>query len=321
VAIDAPLQRGPAGAPPAGIIAGRRRADGVARWIALSGAVLLLVVLAAMLIRMGQVSAPIWKARGIGWVFGSVWAPSNGQFGALPLIAGTLVTSAIAVVIAAPIGIGTALFISELAPQKLRRPVGGLIDLLAAVPSVVYGLWGIFVLTPILRPIEQGLAKTLGRAIPLFAGPAPGPSFFVAGVILAIMILPTVSAVCREVFLTVPRDHKEAALALGSTRWESIRMSVLPQSRQGIVGALILGLGRALGETVAVVMVIGNTPTISKSILVPGYTMASSIANEFQEATGATQQALIGVGLVLFVIAVLVNVVARLLVRDIRAKR
>ena len=325
MAVDAPpadSRQGPLGSPPGGMFIGRRRSEGVARWVAMWGAILVLLVLAGMLFRLGQVSAPFWKSEGIAWIFGSTWAPATEQYGALPFIIGTLVTSAIALILAGPVGIGTALFVSELAPVRLRRPVGSLIDLLAAVPSVIFGLWGYFVLRPVLLPLQEHLASTLGKAIPLFAGPVlGGQSFLLAGVVLAIMVLPTVSAVTREVFLTIPRDVKEAALALGSTRWESIRMAVLPPSRKGIVGALILGLGRALGETIAVVLVIGNSPTISKSILVPGYTMASVIANEFQEAnTALTQEALIAIGLVLFVVTVLVNIAARVLVRNAKEK-
>lgn len=321
MALTATPQAVPPEAPAGGHLAGRRRSEGVARWVTRICATALLAVLAAMLIRLGQVSAPIWKAHGVAWIFQSTWAPVNGRFGALPFIFGTLVTSAIGLIIAAPIAIGTALFISDLAPPRIRRTAGSLVDLLAAVPSVIYGLWGIFVLTPLLRPVEQALARSLGKVIPIFAGPAPGPSFLIAGVVLAIMILPTISAVCREVFVTVPIEAREASYALGATRWEVIRMAVLPPSRTGITGAVILGLGRALGETIAVVMVIGNAATISKSILVPGYTMASVIANEFQEANEPLHlQALIGVGLVLFVLTVLVDVGARVLVHRTGAK-
>lgn len=323
MAVAAPPESGaPTGAPPAGGFSGKRRSEGVAKWVATIGALLVLVVLAAMLFRLVQESMPMWTHHGFGWLIGRNWSPSaptNPQFGALPFVLGTLITSAIALVIAAPLGVGTALFISELAPLKLRRPVGTVIDLLAAVPSVIYGLWGIAVLIPLMRPLQKGLADSLGKFIPIFnggpAGPS-GPSYFVAGVVLAIMILPTISAVTREVFVTIPRDIKEAALALGSTRWEAIRTSVLPPARSGIIGALILGLGRALGETIAVVMVIGATPTIGASIVKPGYTMASVIANEFLEANEPYHlQALIGVGLLLFVITVVVDVGARLLVR------
>ena len=276
----------------------------------------LLVVLAAMVIRLFQLSWPVWKAHGISWVFGTVWAPANGVFGALPFIVGTLVTSAIALVIATPIALGTALFISEIAPARIRRPVANLIDLLAAVPSVIYGFWGVIVLLPLLVHVEKFLADTLGKVVPIFANPSSnGSGFFAAGVVLAIMVLPTVSAVTREVFVTVPQDVREAAYALGATRWEVIRYGVLPPARAGIVGALILGLGRALGETVAVLMVIGDVPAISKSIFASGYTMASVIANEFGQSQEPLHlQALIGLGLILFLVTILVDIAARLLV-------
>lgn len=328
MAVAAPPQSGPTGtgAPVSRGFSGKRHAETIAKWVALASAVLLLVVLAGMLLRLVQESMPMWRAHGFGWLFGKTWSPSaptNPQFGALPFVLGTLITSAIALILAGPVGIGTALFISELSPLGLRRPIGTVIDLLAAVPSVIYGLWGIAVLIPLMRPLENWLAGNAGF-IPIFnggpAGPS-GPSYFVAGVVLAIMILPTISAVTREVFVTIPRDVKEAALALGSTRWEAIRTAVLPPARAGIIGALILGLGRALGETIAVVMVIGATPTIGASIVKPGYTMASVIANEFLEANEPYHlQALIGVGLLLFVITVLVGVGARVLVRKTGVK-
>lgn len=278
----------------------------------------MLGALGLMLVRLSQLSAPIWKARGIGWVFGSTWAPANGVFGALPFILGTLITSAIALVIAAPLGVGTALFVSEIAPSRIQRPVASLIDLLAAVPSVIYGLWGIVVMVPLLLPVERFLSSTLGTFIPAFSGPISGngTGFFAAGVVLAIMVLPTVSAVSREVLLTIPRDVREAAYALGATRWETIRTGVLPPARAGIIGALILGLGRALGETVAVLMLIGDIPAISHSIFGSGYSMASVIANEFGESGEPLHlQSLIGIGLVLFLVTVLINIAARILVR------
>ena len=296
-------------------IAGKRRSEGAARWVTMLGAAALLAVLGFMLVVLIQASMPVWRTHGVGWIVGRAWAPAQGQFGALPFIFGTIVTSAIGLLLAAPIGLGTALFVSELAPARIRRPVANVLDLLAAVPSVIYGLWGIYVLSHVLRPVEQWLSNHLGF-IPIFSGTAVGPSFLLAGILLTIMILPTVSAVSREVFLTIPRDAREAAYALGATRWEVIRMGILPPARAGIVGALILGLGRALGETIAVTMVIGNAPTISKSILVPGYTMASVIANEFQDALEPLhREALIAIGLVLFAIALLVDIAARLLVR------
>ena len=279
------------------------------------GASALLLALALMVVRFVQLSWPVWKAHGLGWVVGTHWAPAEGVFGALPFIYGTVVTSVIALVIGTPIALGTALFVSEIAPAKIRRPISDLIDLLAAVPSVIYGLWGIIVVLPLLQPVEQFLADSLGRVIPIFAGPPSGTSFFAAGFVLAIMIVPTISAVTREVFMTVPQDVREAAYALGATRWETIRYGVLPPARAGIVGAVILGLGRALGETVAVLMLIGDIPAISKSIFSGGYSMASVIANEFGQSQEPLHlQALIAIGLLLFAVTVIMNIAARILV-------
>jgi phosphate transport system permease protein len=288
------------------------------RLVAAAAAATLLAVLALMLVKLGQVSAPAWLEHGDELLAGSRWAPGRGSFGVLPFLYGTLLTSAIAMVLAVPVAVGTALFLSEAAPERVRRLVTPLVDLLAAVPSVVYGLWGIFVLVPILRPFEQWLAGTLGGTIPLFQGPVAGVGYLSAGVVLAVMILPIISAVSREVFLAVPREQREAALALGATRWETIRIAVLPASRAGVLGAAILGLGRALGETIAVTMVIGNAPRISASVLAPGYTMASLIANEFSEATRPLHlEALVAVGLLLFAVALAVNILARLLTRGV----
>lgn len=222
-----------------------------------------------------------------------------------------------ALLIATPLALGVAIFLSEFAPGWLRQPVAFLVDLLAAIPSVVYGLWGIFVLLPLLREyVMPFLRDSLGLgATPLFSGPAYGPSMLAAGMILAIMVLPYISSVSREVLLAVPRSQREAALALGATRWESIRGAVLPYARSGIVGGVILGLGRALGETMAVTMLIGNRHEISSSLFAPGYTMASLIANEFAEASGDLHlSALMAVGFTLFVITILVNAIARWLV-------
>ena len=284
------------------------------------GASALLLALALMVVRFLQLSWPIWKAHGLGWIVGTHWAPAEGVFGALPFIVGTVVTSIIALVIATPIALGTALFVSELAPARIRRPISDLIDLLAAVPSVIYGLWGPIVVLPLLTPVEKFLADSLGRFIPIFAGPPSGTSFFAAGVVLAIMIVPTISAVTREVFVTVPQDVREAAYALGATRWEVIRYGVLPPARSGIVGAVILGLGRALGETVAVLLLIGQIPAISKSIFSSGYSMASVIANEFGQSQEPLHlQALIAIGLLLFAVTVLMNIAARILVGKAKA--
>jgi phosphate transport system permease protein len=227
------------------------------------------------------------------------------------------VTSLIALVIATPLALGVGIFLSEFAPAWLRQPVAFVVDLLAAIPSVIYGLWGIFVLIPMLREHAMPFLRDtlhLGET-PFFRGPAYGPSMLAAGLILAIMVLPYVSAVTREVLLAVPRSQREAALALGATRWEVIRDAVLPYARSGIVGGMMLGLGRALGETMAVTMLIGNRHEISASLLAPGYTMASLIANEFSEATGDLHlSALMGVGFVLLVVTFIVNVLARALV-------
>ena len=233
-------------------------------------------------------------------------------FGATALILGTLITSAVALVIGVPIAVATALYVTELCPRRARAPLAMLVDLLAAVPSVVYGLWGVFVLIPHLKGFQQSLANTFSF-LPFIGGQVAGPSYFIAGLILAIMILPIVSAIAREVIATVPSEQKEAALALGATRWEMIRYAVLPYSRSGITGGAMLGLGRAIGETIAVVLVIGNSPTLGHSIFQQGYTLAAVIANEFGEAaaTPVHRSALFAAGLVLFVLTLLVNIVAR----------
>jgi phosphate transport system permease protein len=253
-----------------------------------------------------------------GWkfFFSAGWDPTNGNYGALPFIYGTLVTSLVALVIAVPLAIGVAVFITEMCPKALRGPLAFLTELLAAIPSVVYGLWAFFVLVPLLRTyVNPALMHTLSWS-GLFEGPNLGIGMFAAGVILAIMILPIISSLTREVMTAVPHTQREAVLALGATRWEMIRMGVLRNARIGIVGSVILGLGRALGETMAVTMVIGNSATqISRSLLAPGYSMASVIANEFSEASDDMHlSALIEIGLALFVITICVNALARLLV-------
>ena len=260
---------------------------------------------------------PALSKFGFSFITESRWDVGAGKFGAAPAIYGTLVSSAIALVIATPLALGVSIFLSEFAPDWVRQPVGFLVDLLAAIPSVVYGLWGIFVLIPILRdPVGPFLRDTLGLGkTPLFSGPNYGYSMLAAGVILAIMILPFISAVTREVLLAVPRSQREAALALGATQWEVIRDAVLPYARSGIIGGIILGLGRALGETMAVTMLIGNRPQISSSLFAPGYTMASLIANEFSEATNDLHvSALMAVAAVLLVVTLIVNALARWLV-------
>lgn len=260
---------------------------------------------------------PALKRFGADFFISSDWDAVKGKFGAAPAVFGTIVSSLIALIIATPLAVGVAIFLSEFAPRWLRQPVAFLVDLLAAIPSVVYGLWGVLVLVPFLRQYVMPFVKDtlhLGD-LPLFSGPAYGPSMFAAGMILAIMVLPYVSAVTREVLMAVPRSQREAALALGATRWEMIWDAVLPYARSGIIGGIILGLGRALGETMAVTMVIGNRHEISASIFAPGYTMASLIANEFSEATSDLHvSALMAVGAGLFVVTIIVNVIARWLV-------
>jgi len=253
-----------------------------------------------------------------GWAFlyTANWDPALEQsFGALPYIQGTLITSFLALLIAIPIGLGTALFLAELSPTWLRSPLGFVVELLAAVPSVVYGLWGLFAFVPVfVRPLGQTLNGALGF-LPLFEGPVFGPSRLAAALVLAIMILPTIAAVSRDVFRAIPAAQREAALALGATRWEMISQVLVPYGLSGLLGAVILSLGRALGETMAVTMVIGNNLDLSASILHPGYTMASIIANEFSEATyDLYLHALVEIGLVLFVLTLLLNLMARLLI-------
>ena len=267
---------------------------------------------------------PAFSKLGLSIVTSSDWDVNAGKFGAAPAIFGTLVSSAVALIIATPLAIGVAIFLSEFSPAWLRQPIGFLVDLLAAVPSVVYGLWGIFVLVPMLREhVMPFLRDTLHLgATPFFSGPAYGPSMLAAGVILAIMALPYISSVSREVLLAVPRSQREAALALGATRWEMIRDAVVPYAKSGIIGGIMLGLGRALGETMAVTMVIGNRPEISASLFAPGYTMASLIANQFSEATSDLHlSALTAVGAILFVITLIVNAVARWLVWQVSRDR
>ncbi|MFL5561644.1 MAG: phosphate ABC transporter permease subunit PstC [Gemmatimonadaceae bacterium] len=275
------------------------------------------LLLVAIALEIGIAAWPALHAFGFSFLTSSDWDPVNGSFGAAPALYGTIVSSILALVIATPLAIGVAIYLSEFAPAWLRQPVSFLVDLLAAVPSVVYGLWGIFVLIPLLRAhVVPFLRDTLHLgATPLFSGPNYGPSMLAAGVILAIMVLPYISAVSREVLLAVPRSQREAALALGATRWEMIWGAVLPFARSGIIGGVILGLGRALGETMAVTMVIGNTHEMSASLLAPGYTMASLIANQFSEATGDLHlSALMAVGVTLFVLTLIVNGIARWLV-------
>jgi phosphate transport system permease protein len=314
-----PDPRTTAGAVRAGrIAAGDRPArwgDRVFRGLLRGAGATLVLLVAAILAVLAWQAGPALRAFGWRFLVTSTWDPVAEHFGALPLIYGTLVSSGLALLLAVPLGIGAAVYLAELAPVWIRPPITFLVELLAAVPSVIYGLWGVFVLAPFLRGyVQPALGRTLGF-LPLFQGPPYGVGMLAAGLILAIMVVPFIIAVSREVLLAVPTAQREAALALGATRWETTRIAVLRYGRSGLVGAVLLGLGRALGETMAVTMVIGNRPAIAASLFAPGYTLASMLANEFTEATSDLYlAALIEVGLLLFVVTVLVNALARLLV-------
>ena len=277
-----------------------------------------LALLAFFFVRLYIEANPAFAKFGVlDFVFGNNWDVAGNVFEALPLLVGTLITSALALLIGVPVAVAAAVFAVELCPRRLRGALTIMVDLLAAVPSVVYGLWGFYFLIPKLRPAEQWFTDTF-HFVPFVggAGTIAGPNYFIAGLVLAIMILPIVSAISREVLTTVPADHKEAALALGMTRWEMIKTAMLPYARRGIVGGSMLGLGRAIGETIAVVIVIGDAPVIGKNIFDQGYTLAAVIANEFGEAASQPlhRAALIGAGLVLFVLTFVVNAIARLIV-------
>ena len=256
-----------------------------------------------------------WHVFGFKFFAGSDWDPVSEKFGALPFIYGTLVSSLLALIMAIPLAVGVAVFTTEMCPKGLRGPLSFFVELLAAIPSVIYGLWAMFILVPLLSGhVQPFLAKTLGWT-GLFEGPPYGIGMLAAGIILAIMIIPIISSITREVLMVVPQHQREGVLALGATRWEMIRVGVLRNARAGIVGGIILGLGRALGETMAVTMVIGNRPEIAKSLFAPGYTMASVLANEFSEATGDVYlSALVEIGLALFLVTIIVNALAQLLV-------
>jgi len=292
-----------------------RIADTVFHLLVVAGAASVVIVVALILYELLVRSNLAIHAFGLRFLVSSKWDPVAGDFGALPFIYGTIVSSIVALIIAIPLSVGVAVFTNEMCPRALRVPLSFTTELLAAIPSVIYGLWAIFVLVPILRQyVEPWLAHYFGWT-GLFEGPAYGIGMLAAGVILSIMVIPIISSITREVISAVPNHQREAALALGATRWETIRVGVLRNARAGILGAVILGLGRALGETMAVTMVIGNRAEIAKSLLAPSHTMASVIANEFSEATGNLYvSALIEIGLVLFLVTVVVNALARLLV-------
>lgn len=282
---------------------------------------LIILLLFSIVVLLVWQSREIFLRDGISFLWNDEWSPNEDIYGALPFIYGTLLTSLVALVIAIPISVSCALFITELCPRWLKAPLSFLIEMLAAIPSVVYGLWGIFVLAPAVRDyIQPGLGKTLGF-IPLFKGPHFGIGILAASIVLAIMILPTITTMTREVFNAIPQLTREAALTLGATRWEMIFMSVLKTALPGIFGAVVLGLGRAMGETMAVTMVIGNRADISWSLFSPGATMASVIANEYPEAsTSLYLSALTAIGVSLFLVSLVVNLLARLIVSHFEKK-
>jgi phosphate ABC transporter permease protein PstC len=283
-------------------------------------AALILALIVYFFIRLVGQARPAFAKEGvIGFTFGNDWNINAEHFGALPLLVGTLITSALALLIGVPVAVAAAVYATELCPLRLRGALTLLVELLAAVPSVVYGLWGIFFLAPKLQPAEQWVADRLSFIPFVGGGLVTIPNYFITGLVLAIMILPIVSAISREVMATVPSDNKEAALGLGATRWEMIKLAVLPYCRSGIVGGAMLGLGRAIGETIAVTIMIGNAPRLGQHLFAQGYSLAAAIANEFGEAQGVHRSALFAAGLVLFVLTLLVNAIARLLV--IRAAR
>jgi phosphate transport system permease protein len=291
------------------------RGDTILKIVLAAAALFIIGLVVGLAVELYLGSVPSIIKFGPSFLVGTKWRPSQNILGALPFIYGTLLTSAIAIVIGFPISLGVAIFISEKlkSHKTIGYAIGTVVDLLAAVPSVIYGLWGVFVLIPLLRDnIEQPLHNSLGF-IPLFSGSPFGYDFFTAGVLLAIMVIPTMSAVTRDVLNVVPNSQREAMYSLGATDWEVTQKSVLPYARTGIFGAFILGLGRAFGETMAVTMVIGNIPNISTNLFSAGATLSSLIANEFGESSGVYQAAIIEIGLILFFVALLVNFLARLL--------
>jgi phosphate transport system permease protein len=291
-----------------------RNGDEIARLVTFLFAASVVLITVLLVYELWIASSLPRQKFGLAFFVTKLWDPIAEEFGALTFIYGTVVTAGVALLIAIPVGIGAAIFLAELAPQKVSDPLQFFIDLLAAVPSVIYGVLGVFIVIPMMRTwIAPTLKATLGF-LPLFQGPAYGVGFLTAGIVLAIMVIPYIISVSREVLLSVPRDQREAALALGSTRWESTWKVVVPFARTGIMGSIFLALARALGETMAVTMVIGNTPSISSSLFAPGYSIAAVIANEFTEATGDLYlQSLIQLGLVLFLLTFILNGLARLL--------
>ncbi len=316
---DAP-PAAPPGRPDPSEIRARRgagRADRAFKAVTLLAGLVVLLVLLAILVSTTREAWPALSFEGLGFITSDEWVPNTDSFGALALVYGTIASSLIALAIAVPVSVGIALFTNEAAPRWLKRPVVYLLDLLAAIPSVVFGLWGILVFAPWIQPVYQGVADGVGSWPVLgwfFAGPANGKSIMTAGVILAIMIVPIVTSLSREVIATVPSHQREGAYALGATRWEMIRGAILPWSAGGVVGSVMLGLGRAMGETIAVALVIGSSAQITTQVFQPGDAMASVIANQFGESTGLHQSALIGLGVLLFLVTIAVNISARTIV-------
>jgi phosphate transport system permease protein len=289
------------------------------RWLAIGAAFMIIVLIALVGWQLSRGAHLAIVTFGPGFLASSQWDPVTDEYGAWPFIYGTLLSSLIAIVIAVPLGVATALFLTEMAPLKLRQPVIMVIEMLAAVPSVIFGLWGIFMLVPWLRDhLFKWIAHSWLGYLPFFKGPIYGVSMFAGGIVVAIMILPIVTSISREILRSVPNLQREAAYALGATHWEVIRIAVLSYAGRGIFGAAVLGLGRALGETMAVTMVIGNRPEVSASLFAPGYTLASAVANEFAEANSDLYlSSLFELGLVLLVVTFLVNAVAQLMLRTL----
>jgi len=305
----------PPQAGPRAFIQKLRRGDEIAHLITLVFAASI-VLITSLLVYELWVNSHLSRAK-FGWEFlwTQTWDPVFEQFGALPFIYGTLITSVVSLMIAVPLGLAAAIYLAELAPRKLSDSIAFLIDLLAAVPSVIYGLLGIFVIVPLMRTVIGPALKGAFGYLPIFKGPNYGVGFLTAGIVLAIMVVPFIISVSREVLLTVPREQREAALGMGATRWEATWQVVVPWARSGIAGSVFLALARALGETMAVTMVIGNDPKIRESLFAPGYTIAAVLANEFTEATGDVYlSALIELGLVLFLMTFILNGLARIMI-------
>lgn len=299
--------------------------DTMFKWVALAAGLTVLAILALIAISTTNQALPAFQEQGPSFLWSTDWNPNQGKYGALAFIYGTVLVSFIAVLLAVPVSLGIALFTNEVAPRRMRKPITYVMDLLAAIPSVVYGLWGLLVLAPFLQNIYDWIAHTIGTwpvFSVVFGGDPDGKSFMTAGIILAIMITPIITSLSREVIATVPAQQREAALALGATRWEMIRASVIPWSRGGVVGAVMLGLGRAMGETIAAALVIGSSAQITLKVFDPGDAMPAYIANQFGEAGGTFRSALIGLGVVLFVLTIAVNLTARSVVTrfDLRTK-